>query len=93
MKNCERNRELAACVQWQVGDQVNTVKEIIILNAAHIHTDHDMAGINDSGRGMKRVKEEDRKKRCQVGGKGGDKNREKRRVGGSWRERRQRRER
>lgn len=36
---------------------------IIILNAAHIHTDHDMAGINDSEAGRWKEKLEDRQKR------------------------------
>lgn len=36
---------------------------IIILNAAHIRTDHDMAGINDSEAGRWKEKLEDRQKR------------------------------
>lgn len=43
---------------------------IIILNAAHIHTDHDMAGINDSEAGRWKEKLEDRQKR-RAGVRGG----------------------
>ena len=45
-----RNWKSAACKQQQRGDQEYIVRRIIIGNAAHIHTDHDMAGINDSER-------------------------------------------
>lgn len=46
---------------------------IIILNAAHIHTDHDMPGINDSEAARWKEKLEDRQKRRPGVRGGGDK--------------------
>lgn len=46
MISCVRSLEFAACVQQQVGDQVNTVRRN--NHSERSSQDHDMAGINDS---------------------------------------------